>query len=907
MLSKKVLGTVLTAAMVVTTFAPLAKADTGFTDVKDADTFASAVENLSGLGVMQGDATGGTFRPTDKFTRAEAAKVLVVATGYGKLTGSSKNVFTDVASTDWFNGVVNVANQVGLVQGYVKSGKKVFNPSGNVTYGEFATMAVRALGYKDEDLSGDTWPYNYIAKATELGLFDNLDTVDATAPATRADVAVVTNTLLNTPTKAEAAKDKPASLLDKVISKLGLTTVTGTVYATSAQDSTVAAGKVVVGGNTYDVGASNISNYLGKTVTVYVNKKNALASVKSVNDASVVTGTLKAGTVTVGTTVNTVPVKGLSTVYFNGVKKDSAFTIPEGSTVTYVDANKDGSYDVAYATLANNAVSGKIVKSVDATAKTVTFTDSTTVKYIDAATLTGDATKVADLKANDVLYVTADNDAVATAPTVEAIQVVRKTVTDKITSAASDKSWANIGTIKCTFTNKAFATDAFSKAYSYIIDKDGNVVGYYDPATTTTTTVATATYSPSNFAVYEGVYASQSGLTTTYNYVFKLANGSEVTYPGDVNKIADSLKGSFGKVSLDTTVTPNKVSGFDTTAASVDALNGSLVAFNNNIVADNAVIVYQNADGTLSTITGAQYKASYNAATPTRFITGLQDSTTKFYPVVYAYFAKNGAAAGLTAKSSVADSAKYTVFINKADAVQVANDTDRSKATYTIKAFVDGAAKDLKISGTAYDTLNDGYTVANAVYYDASDATRVTSFTKPAVTSDTITAANASTVLVAGNYLQYADGAKVYLLGADLKPLAKTPADLAGGMKVEYIKDPTSGNVLLAVAKKVVTVNFKVTVPSTTVATDNVYIVGSFNGWAATNDPANKLTRNADGTYSITKDLVVGTEYKFVVNPSKSDDWSGVEKNADGSELAANRKVLETETGVMTVAKWANK
>lgn len=65
------------------------------------------------------------------------------------------------------------------------------------------------------------------------------------------------------------------------------------------------------------------------------------------------------------------------------------------------------------------------------------------------------------------------------------------------------------------------------------------------------------------------------------------------------------------------------------------------------------------------------------------------------------------------------------------------------------------------------------------------------------------------------------------------------------------------------------TATFKVTVPATTPANASVSIVGS---WGAEGDPeywalgAVVMTRNTDGTYSLTKDVPASFQYKYIVS-----------------------------------------
>ncbi len=109
-----------------------------------------------------------------------------------------------------------------------------------------------------------------------------------------------------------------------------------------------------------------------------------------------------------------------------------------------------------------------------------------------------------------------------------------------------------------------------------------------------------------------------------------------------------------------------------------------------------------------------------------------------------------------------------------------------------------------------------------------------------------------------------------------------------------------------------VEVTFKVKVPQNT-PDDNIHIAGTFSsiGYSDWNPSDNnlKLTKNTDGTYSITMYIPEGTtiEYKYVRG-----EWSKVEKGPNGEELS-NRSVTikkGTDNKMLiedTVAKWADK
>lgn len=113
---------------------------------------------------------------------------------------------------------------------------------------------------------------------------------------------------------------------------------------------------------------------------------------------------------------------------------------------------------------------------------------------------------------------------------------------------------------------------------------------------------------------------------------------------------------------------------------------------------------------------------------------------------------------------------------------------------------------------------------------------------------------------------------------------------------VDDIANVSELTTLLVEGKEVTHTLFNVTVPE---GTDACYLVGSMNGWAI--DEPLEMTKVDDThyTYQAETDLT-DAQYKYV----HGDDWSMVEKAADGSEMG-NRTV---NAAVMndTVAKWAD-
>ena len=166
-----------------------------YTDTKDSD-YNAAITFLSGLGVVNGYEDG-SYQPEKVVTRAEMAKLLVVALGLDAgaslLEGTSS--FDDVATTHWATGYIAVAVQYGLIKG---DGDGNFRPDDTVNYAEVATMVLRALGYDRVVDKNGQWPTNYLNKANELKIFDEIaEKFEGTDGATRGTVAQMLWNMLN--------------------------------------------------------------------------------------------------------------------------------------------------------------------------------------------------------------------------------------------------------------------------------------------------------------------------------------------------------------------------------------------------------------------------------------------------------------------------------------------------------------------------------------------------------------------------------------------------------------------------------------------------------------------------------------------------------------------------------------
>ena len=145
----------------------------------------------------------GTVRPEGDITRAEVATIF-----FRLLTDESRNEYwsqtndyTDVAEGDWYNNAVSTLSNAGILNGYEDGS---FQPNGNITRAEFATIAARFFEatYEGEDLFPDIaghWARDYINQAAHAGIVNGYEngTFRPQENITRAEAMTIVNRTLD--------------------------------------------------------------------------------------------------------------------------------------------------------------------------------------------------------------------------------------------------------------------------------------------------------------------------------------------------------------------------------------------------------------------------------------------------------------------------------------------------------------------------------------------------------------------------------------------------------------------------------------------------------------------------------------------------------------------------------------
>ncbi len=256
---KKIVATLVAAIMIMPVCAAGVFAAEGYS-------MADRAAVLKSLGVMQGDPDG-NLRLEDNVTRAEFTKMAVAMSSVRNSVAATTKVspFRDVSYSHWSAPYVRLAATNGFVRGYSDF---TFRPDNNVTFAEATTVALKLLGYTDEDFTA-TWPYGQMGTAENIGLTDDISG-DYNAPITRGGCVILLNNLLDT--KLKGSQGKYASVVDCEIRESVI------LVATKSEDPSVANGKIFTTAGTFKMGDNSLAEKIGARGDILVRNGDEIIS-----------------------------------------------------------------------------------------------------------------------------------------------------------------------------------------------------------------------------------------------------------------------------------------------------------------------------------------------------------------------------------------------------------------------------------------------------------------------------------------------------------------------------------------------------------------------------------------------------------------------------------------------------
>lgn len=182
---KKLVSVIVTVAMLISSFAVLS-VSAAYADVDESNSYAKAIEVLSGLGIVKGDDEG-NFNPTNDIKRSEMVALICRMKGEEGIATSTVQEFDDVPANHWAAGYISWGVASEIIKGY---GDGNFGPDASVTLQDAVVMIVRAAGWERianrSDFGG--YPTGHMRIANGRGVMDGIN-YTATKAATREVIA----------------------------------------------------------------------------------------------------------------------------------------------------------------------------------------------------------------------------------------------------------------------------------------------------------------------------------------------------------------------------------------------------------------------------------------------------------------------------------------------------------------------------------------------------------------------------------------------------------------------------------------------------------------------------------------------------------------------------------------------
>ncbi|CAG7633533.1 hypothetical protein PAESOLCIP111_03475 [Paenibacillus solanacearum] len=186
---RKKISSVLVVALLFGMLAPAMALGAEAVKLKDiADSYAKTeIQALVDAGIVSGYEDG-SFQPTKAMTRAELAKIIVLALGK-KENADKAASFADVSKDSWYRGYVGALVESGITDG---TSATTFSPDANVTREELVVFFVRAMGLEEtakkvaadaklSDLAQvSSWAKAHVSLAFKMGFVQGIENSNGT-------------------------------------------------------------------------------------------------------------------------------------------------------------------------------------------------------------------------------------------------------------------------------------------------------------------------------------------------------------------------------------------------------------------------------------------------------------------------------------------------------------------------------------------------------------------------------------------------------------------------------------------------------------------------------------------------------------------------------------------------------
>ena len=162
----------------------------------NANGMNEAIEDLTALNIINGDENG-NLNLAENVTRAEMAAIVSRMNGNNlPQSPGVQTQFSDVDAEHWASRYIDMAYQMGVINGY---GDGTFLPENPVSYSEAIKMVVTTLGYGWYSEQTGGYPGGYISAMQNHKLFMADKEFDLNAPCTRGEIIEMAHEALDAP------------------------------------------------------------------------------------------------------------------------------------------------------------------------------------------------------------------------------------------------------------------------------------------------------------------------------------------------------------------------------------------------------------------------------------------------------------------------------------------------------------------------------------------------------------------------------------------------------------------------------------------------------------------------------------------------------------------------------------
>lgn len=396
---RKILSTVLAFVMLAGTAAVYAADAEVMVQAEDpAKTsvnakYLEAIEFISDLGLVSGE-----IKANEPAQRSALAELAVLSVGSG-IQSPADTQFDDVKSDDPRSGYILAAKEKGLMVGYSDG---IFEPNGSVSFEQLAVVMTRMTGYDEiAEIAGGTVGA-YMQAANKAGLLKGLSVKDSSA-VTFGELAYAMERALDIEIMDVSGITSDKTVYDiktgktLLTSALNMTEVKGQMtadYFTGlAGASNLEKNQVEIGRKVYTSTKEDISDYLGRNVTAYVNADGIVKAVKKTEyeNSEIIILSNNIESVSKGT-VNYKDGKGNIRkanyrtdgylIYNGGAKlawSEADLRGVNNGRIRMLDTDNNGSYDVIFA----DQYTDMIINNVSLVDETVYFKPGSALLSID--------------------------------------------------------------------------------------------------------------------------------------------------------------------------------------------------------------------------------------------------------------------------------------------------------------------------------------------------------------------------------------------------------------------------------------------------------------------------------------------------------------------------------------------